>query len=51
MAVAERGSRGGRGLFSLVPGYVLRRLVVQDGVTPQSFVADLDQLLRAADGR
>lgn len=31
----------GRVLFSLVPGYVLRRLLMDDHLTPEDFVADL----------
>jgi AcrR family transcriptional regulator len=40
----------GRVLVSLVPGYVLRRLLMSDPLTPAAFVADLRPLLEAGAG-
>jgi AcrR family transcriptional regulator len=39
----------GRVLFSLVPGYVLRRLLRSDPLSPAAFVDDLRPLLASAD--
>ena len=40
----------GRVLFSLVPGYVLRRLLMSEPLTPATFVADLRPMLTAPVG-
>ena len=40
----------GRVLFSLVPGYVLRRLLMSEPLTPAAFVEDLRQMLPQAAG-
>ena len=39
----------GRVLFSLVPGYVLRRLLMSEPLSPAAFIEDLRPLLEAAD--
>jgi hypothetical protein len=37
-------------LFSLVPGYVLRRLLMSEPLTPAAFVDDLRPMLAAPAG-